>query len=862
VDEQPKKQAEKARKNLLTNLFFGEFPQKQMARFAQQTPINAAVTLAVVLLAAAILLPVVPLLQVLGWALVQGALLSTIFFRWWRRRGSSRPPSSDKEVSRRALRHGLIFAALSGGLWGSLTFFMPGLPETHRVGVFLVQGGMAAGAAATLAAMPGAAFLFILGCMLPPILYLLSYGEMPFVGLALMLITFTVAMLGTSRLLLQTMLEQQTAERGQEKAVEESASILRLFERAREEWLAVAGAGPGFALFDQAGSLLVWNDKFCDVLSLPGSSLQRGRTRSAVLVDAARPIGSKLGAKGGETWYDDLLNLQESDGILAAELPGGRLVEVSARSMDGGFEVIIARDVTERKKAENSLRLSEARLKSTQRVARIGSWIRDQKTRQLQWSDELYEMFGLEPQSVAPDRDYFERLVHEDDIDAVRETVARGLSGQEQGELEFRLYRVDGDLRHFRVRGELILDQEGQTSLALATFQDITDLRRAQADLAHAQKLEAVGQLTGGIAHDFNNLLLVVIGNLELAEEMLAADEVERDRIVALLGRAQEAAEGGSALTTRLLAFSRKQELRPVWIDVNDLLGGMAHLLRRAVGEAIVIECDLDETINAVCVDPPQLENAILNLFLNAKDAMPDGGTVRLETRNVPAGALDAGLDLDPVDHISISVADVGGGISEKLRERIFEPFFTTKEVGKGSGLGLSMVHGFARQSGGNVEITNNEDRGATATIFLKAEECGDTACLPKPIDDKELPLGDECILVVEDSDALRELAEQILTGLGYSVLMAEDGPSAMELVDAGAEFDLLFTDVVLPKGMDGVEVVEKITALRPGMKVLYTSGYTREAVAEGRISEEAELLTKPYRRAQVAAMVRKVLDA
>ncbi len=388
-------------------------------------------------------------------------------------------------------------------------------------------------------------------------------------------------------------------------------------------------------------------------------------------------------------------------------------------------------------------------------------------------------------------------------------------------------------------------------------------LHRAEEQLRQAQKMEAVGQFTGGVAHDFNNLLQVVMGNLEVLQRNLPTGA---DRLQRSADNAMRAARRAAVLTQRLLAFSRRQPLAPRPTDANALVVGMSDLLARTLGETVRIETVLADGLWRVEADPNQLENALLNLAVNARDAMPDGGHLTVETANASLdGAYAARMpDATPGHHVVISVSDTGLGMDADTLGRVFEPFFTTKPVGQGTGLGLSQVYGFVRQSGGHVTLGSAPGEGTTVRIHLPrllagegTEEAPCTTSAPEAS-------GAKSVLVVEDEDAVRAHSVSVLRELGYRVLEAGDGPTALGLLgcEAGA-VDLLFSDVVLPGGMTGAELARRAVTLRPGLRVLFTTGYARDAIVhQGRLDPGVRLITKPFTYADLAARVREVLDA
>jgi len=388
---------------------------------------------------------------------------------------------------------------------------------------------------------------------------------------------------------------------------------------------------------------------------------------------------------------------------------------------------------------------------------------------------------------------------------------------------------------------------------------DITERKEAERRLQQSQKMEAAGQLTGGIAHDFNNLLTVILGNAEILTEALASNP-QLKPVAALLAIA---AQRGADLTRSLLAFSRKLVLQPTVTDVNQLVSRMDELLRRTLGEHIEINLVTRSELWSTIVDSAQLETAILNLAVNARDAMLQGGKLTIETDNVDLdrnySKRNEGVSAGP--YVMVSIADTGTGMTPEVVTRAFEPFFTTKEVGKGTGLGLSMVYGFAKQSNGHVKIYSEAGHGTNVKLYLPRSEQPDKPSIA-PGDRTDALGRGETILIVEDDEMVHTYVTRQIKSLGYRVLSAQNGLEALKILRQGTQIDLLFTDVVMPGGMDGPELVVEARRLRRELKVLYTSGYTENSVVRQRkLDPGVELLSKPYRRHELAAKLRKVLD-
>jgi signal transduction histidine kinase len=443
------------------------------------------------------------------------------------------------------------------------------------------------------------------------------------------------------------------------------------------------------------------------------------------------------------------------------------------------------------------------------------------------------------------------------------ERLMLGVAGQAAVSIDnARLYQAAQQEVAERMRAEAQLRELNET-LEQRVAAEIARRSEAEEALRQAQKMETLGQLTGGVAHDFNNLLQIVTGNLEILERSLPEGSARLRRSAE---NAMKGAARASVLTQRLLAFSRRQPLDPKPVSLNKLVAGMSELLHRTLGETIEVETVLASGLWNVEADPNQLENALLNLAVNARDAMPDGGKLTIETANthLDRGYVALNSEVSPGQYVVVCVSDTGSGMDQQTLERVFEPFFTTKDVGKGTGLGLSMVYGFVKQSGGHVKIYSEPGEGTTVKIYLPR--------LRGALEEKEeetpalIPEGSqaETILVCEDDDDVRAYSVEVLRELGYRVLEAHDGPSALRLLERqDGQVDLLFTDVVLPGGMMGNVLAEKARVVRPGLKVLFTTGYARNAIVHhGRLDPGVELITKPFAYAELAARIRDLLDA
>jgi PAS domain S-box-containing protein len=437
----------------------------------------------------------------------------------------------------------------------------------------------------------------------------------------------------------------------------------------------------------------------------------------------------------------------------------------------------------------------------------------------------------------------------------------------EAGRFEAEGWRVRKDGSEFwaSVVVDAIYGDDGDLIGFAKVTRDLTEKREVEEQLRQSQKMEAVGQLTGGIAHDFNNLLTIITGNIDMAARALDGNEVSA-RAQRAIASATRGAERAAALTQRLLAFSRRQPLSPKPLDLDKVVLGLSDLLKRSLGEIIRLEIVTSPGLWRVEADPNQIENALLNLAVNARDAMPAGGSLTIETANayLDAGYAATHSEVPPGNYVVIAVSDTGHGMSKDVLGRVFEPFFTTKEIGRGTGLGLSQVYGFVKQSGGHVNVYSEEDRGTTVKLYLPrfiGDGASDEGSEARGTEDRKG--SGETVLVVEDDDGVRGYSVETLRELGYRVHEAADGPSALRLLERpDIAVDLLFTDVVMP-GMSGKELSDAARLLRPGLKILYTSGYTRNAIVHGgRLDPGVELLPKPFSFRELSERVRDLLEA
>ena len=455
----------------------------------------------------------------------------------------------------------------------------------------------------------------------------------------------------------------------------------------------------------------------------------------------------------------------------------------------------------------------------------------------------------------------FELGVSDEDAQFFRSVDARVMeTGEPILDLEEEIHRPDGKVSVLRTSKVPLRDKDGTVIGMLGIFADITEYKQLAAQLSHAQKMDAVGQLTGGVAHDFNNLLTVIIGNLQLLERSLEADE----RRLSLAQRALGSAQRGADLTRRLLAFSRRQVLAPTVVDINAAVAEIGPLIRRTLGENIEVAVVSHDVGLFTKIDPSQFETSLLNLAINARDAMPDGGKLTIEMKRVSLNDdySNSRLEVAPGNYIQIAVTDTGTGIPPDVLDRVFEPFFTTKEIGKGTGLGLSMIYGFVKQSEGHASIYSEVGIGTTVRMYFP--QTGEAAHVVPTEDRTEiLSSGEETILVVEDNLDVRLTVMATLRGLGYRIVEAGTGAEALEVLEANNTVRLMITDVVMPGGMNGPQLAEQVREKWPNIKMLMMSGYPREALSRnGTMSSRISFIAKPFRNQDLARRVRDILDA
>jgi two-component system, cell cycle sensor histidine kinase and response regulator CckA len=547
---------------------------------------------------------------------------------------------------------------------------------------------------------------------------------------------------------------------------------------------------------------------------------------------------------------------------------GGRISVLLGASVLDGFAdrgICFVIDTTERHQAENALRKSIERLDLSQQAGKIGCFEWDFQTRRCVLSEELEALYGLQPGEFGGRYEDWAALIEPEDLSGVLEDFNRSLK---DGEFisEWRIILPGGDKRWVNTRAKLFYDDQGNALRMVGVNMDVTEHKEAEterrnleAQLLQSQKMESIGRLAGGVAHDFNNLLTAILGYSQLLQRRVGANE-------ALLGEISEvikAAQRAENLTRQLLAFSRKQTLQPKVIDINYVITDLNKMLSRLIHEDIDLITNLKPDLWRVKVDPGQLEQVIVNLVINARDAMPTGGRINIATSHLTIGeaAIFKELRIEPGNYIRITIKDTGCGMDTNTRAHIFEPFFTTKESGKGTGLGLATVYGVVKQSGGHITVHSKVNQGTTFTIYLPSVAQNVEAMADGDNADSPLP-GSETILLAEDDQFVRTLSARVLRDQGYTVIETNNGEDALRLVRDNDKqvIHLLVTDVIMPR-MGGKQLSEEVKRLRPDIKILYTSGYVDTALLDyGVLDTNIPFLQKPFTPLSLARTVHEAL--
>jgi PAS domain S-box-containing protein len=629
---------------------------------------------------------------------------------------------------------------------------------------------------------------------------------------------------------------------------------------------AIESIADGFALYDANDRLVLYNNRLGEMLDYISDILEPGVGFEEIVRQSVMRGGLRAAEGRVEEFVQDRLERHRNPkGPFELETGAGQLISIEERVTADDGRVCLYSDVTERRHVEEALIESESRFKDM--VANVPGVVFQLEmkpeggTNFHYMSPSANSLLGLDPKKVVENPELWFDLIHPDDRAELKKSLRESARSMEPWSWQGRMVLDAGSAWWCQGAARPKRLSSGGT-VWNGIILDVTERKELEEQLLQSQRLKVVGQLSGGIAHDFNNLMLAAMLNIESARNAAGqAGDSESH-----LERALDSLASAKELTQRLLAFSRQQPLDPRPTDINGLVLEISDLVRRTSGGEIAIEERLDADLARALVDPRQLENALINLALNARDAMAGGGSLTIATQNVELSEsfTDTLDEVEPGEYVMIAMTDTGSGMTPEVAERAFEPFFTTKEVGEGSGLGLSMVYGFLKQSRGHVSLDSQPGKGTTITLYLPQSAESNKA--PAPSSKKgpgSMPRGHETILVVEDEPSVRAVVVQLLKNLGYTVVEAEDGIEALERLDEVGDIDLLFTDIVLPGGMTGKDVAAEVVKRQPNTRLLYTSGYAAVAMDKGgRVADGGEFLSKPYPMKILASRIREILDS
>jgi len=593
-------------------------------------------------------------------------------------------------------------------------------------------------------------------------------------------------------------------------------------------------------LFGYAASEMIGRNRALLVPAGPNVELVSIMERAA-RGEAGEPLETRRVRKDGSVVDVSLVSSPMTDAT-------GRVTSVST----------IARDITERNQAVEALRTSEERMRFALEAASVGIWDMDYTTGVHRWSEILETQYCLQPGTFGGTFEAFIERVHPDDRESLLATVGKAMKSGGDFSTLHRTICPDGTLRWLSGAGRVLLGEHGEPVRAVGISLNVTERHTLEAQYQQAQKMEAIGRLAGGVAHDFNNLLTVILGFCELLLAGLTPDDPRQADVAEI----QKAGARAAGLTRQLLAFSRKEIIQLTLLDLNVIVADIRVMLARLIGEDVTIVLRLGAALGPVKADRGQIEQIVLNLAVNARDAMPSGGTLTIETANVELDEhyAKSHLAVTPGPHVVLTMTDTGIGMSPQVQARLFEPFFTTKEPGKGTGLGLAMVHGIVAQSGGIVNVHSEVGRGTSFTVYFpRADAAAKVIDTPPAVARPRTAI--ETVLVVEDADGLRELTKRLLERQGYTVLVAANAEEARQLFDRNPSIGVLLTDVVMP-GASGPELTRQLVEQRPALKVIYMSGYTEEAIVHhGILDPGIAFLHKPFTSDTLGRKIREVLD-
>ncbi len=894
--------------------------REQVAFLARQTASNTATTGGVGLFTSAILWDSVPDLWLFAWMMGHLVMTSIAYIRWRRSLSKKRWAGAERAGAREKRRKHFLplavgWATLSGAVWGSAAFFLPTLQPIEQLALIIVMASMASGASSVLAAVPMAAAGFILADLIPPILYFFLQGTFVYSALGIMAVIFALALLRSTRIVYGIFLEasrnrrENTALLDQIRAEQKVTAETLLHSEERYSDV-VDTIGDMIANTDAMGNFLFANRSWRttlghsddDLASLKFLDIIRDDYKSAVLGITMKIAETKLShtmefvfvtKHGQSVWVEANANpVFENDRLVRIngvfrDIGLRKEVERNQRALQAQLEkrvleatsdlaeinTSLQMEVADRRQAERAWRNSEAQLRLILDSTVEAIYGVDRNGRCTFANPACARLLGFEEAAefLGVDMHF---LAHTHLTDATSQNCAICAVHQ----VESHAQADDQKFTHRSGRAFPVeysagsIMRDGEVVGSVVAFLDITQRRMAEEQLRQSQKMEAIGQLTGGIAHDFNNLLAIIVGNLDL----LVSDAQENPGPVNAVAQrrtaaALHAAERAGALTQRLLSFSRKKMFSPQIIDPEALIADMREIFKSSLGHGISINVNMNTPLWHVNIDPAQFENALLNLVINARDAMKENGALTVEITNI---SVDAplhlpGLRLPVGEYVKLCVEDTGRGIPPDILDKVFEPFFTTKDVGQGTGLGLSMVFGFIEQSNGHIHLESTIGIGTRVTLYLPRAVPAEIKAnqpemhLPRKANGASRIIPENYrILVVEDEPGVRQSVVAQIQEFGYNVLSAEDGPTALALFTDTPDINLVYSDVMMPNGMNGLDLIERLRELSPEIKVLLCTGYEGAAPNISERADKITILQKPVRKALLAAKLQEILIA
>lgn len=897
--------------------------REQVAYLARQTPSNTAVTGGVALFASAILWDFVPDLWLFAWIMAHLIITSIAYVRWrqslsrkrWTalERRAPEQGGAQNQGGKRFLPLAVSWATLSGAIWGAGAFFLPELPPAEMMALLIIMACMASGASSTLAAVPMAAAGFITASLAPATVYFFLHDSFVYSALGVMAIIFALALLSSTRNIYTLFLEASQNRRENALLLEQirdertaaAASLSRSEERYSDvvetigDMMATTAANGKFLFVNRS-----WREtmgynaddlaglNFLDTIDPAHRDMVRKMTRQIAATGIDKTDEFMFRTKNGrQVWVEANANPMFEDGKLIRingifrdigprkemerlQLEAQTQLQqrvAEATSDLAAINASLQQEVSERRQAERAWRGSEAQLRLILDSTVEAIYGVDHNGRCSFANAACAALLGYEEPAELLGAD-MHALAHcaADNVSVAQCPICavhNGATTAQAGEHYF-LRQHDNPFPAEYSAGSIV--RKGRITGAVVAFLDITRRRLAEEQLRQSQKMEAIGQLTGGIAHDFNNLLAIITGNLDLlASDAQAGQAPSGAAVQKRTQAALRAAERASALTQRLLTFARKKMLSPQIIDPGAMVTEMSEILRHTLGNEIAIDIQMTAPLWEIYIDPSLFENALLNLSINARDAMAGDGRLTIEISNI---SIDAPLNLPRLqlpkgDYVKLSVRDTGAGIAPDILDKVFEPFFTTKSIGHGTGLGLSMVHGFVNQSDGYIHLESEPGNGTDVTLYLPraaAAATGNFQHEAPPVNHTSAPAisaGNIRILVVEDDPGVRQSSQQQIEAMGYKTLEAQDGPGALTVFMANPGINLVYTDIRMPNGMNGLELAQRIRALDPEIKILFCTGFAGDIQDTLELEGDA-ILQKPVRRAVLAKKLEEMLNA